>query len=245
MVVLPAAPGQEGQVLEVGDRWEGFRVEEVTTTEMVLAKQEGGQVVRKVLRLQVGGARRPKGTDRGSGDGAPAIPQKRVTLPYVGEKALVDAARRCFALGETTMRVVTLGGLTVPTPRGWEEQPEARAAALQEACSLAETASKDETTGCRAAYALRLAAFLDPSSETFESLRWHIRQVLASARIFGVRSAAEGAPVYLDPVERVTHFVSSFSDSRLGDRIGELAREIGQEALSFPPTPEELKARPK
>jgi hypothetical protein len=74
MVVLQAAPGQEGQVLQVGDRWQGFRVEKITNTEMVLAKQEGGQIVRKVLRLQVGGgARRPTGTGPATGGTRPGV----------------------------------------------------------------------------------------------------------------------------------------------------------------------------
>jgi len=59
MVVLQGAPGQPGVVLQVGDRYQGYRVERITNTELVLAKQEGGQIVRKTIRLQVGGAGRP------------------------------------------------------------------------------------------------------------------------------------------------------------------------------------------
>ena len=73
MVVLQAGPGQEGQVLQVGDRWQGFRVEKITNTEMVLAKQEGGKIIRKVLRLQVGGTRRPTGTGPQPGTTRPGV----------------------------------------------------------------------------------------------------------------------------------------------------------------------------
>lgn len=74
MVVLQAGPGQTGQVLQVGDRWQGFRVEKITNTEMVLAKQEGGQIVRKVLRLRVGGGGRPAtGTGPTTGGTRPGV----------------------------------------------------------------------------------------------------------------------------------------------------------------------------
>jgi len=74
MVVLQAQPGQEGQVLQVGDRWQGYKVEQITNTEMVLVKEEDGKTIRERVRLQVGGGtRRPGGTQPGPGGTRPGV----------------------------------------------------------------------------------------------------------------------------------------------------------------------------
>jgi len=73
MVVLQAQPGQEGQVLQVGDRWQGYKVEQITNTEMVLVKEEDGKTIRERVRLQVGGAGRRPGTQPGPGGTRPGV----------------------------------------------------------------------------------------------------------------------------------------------------------------------------
>ncbi len=88
MVILQAGRGEEqGAVLQVGDRFHGWRVEAITRNQMVLAKEEDGKVERRIIHLQqgggarrptAGGARRPAG---GTGAGAPrpgvAVPGAR------------------------------------------------------------------------------------------------------------------------------------------------------------------------
>jgi len=75
MVLLQARPGEAGAVLRVGDLWQGYRVERITNTEMVLAKEEDGKTVREVVRLQVGGTR--GGTRSGTGRPGVSVPGAR------------------------------------------------------------------------------------------------------------------------------------------------------------------------
>jgi hypothetical protein len=73
MVVLQGQPGQQGAVLQVGDLYQGYRVERITNTEMELSKEEGGQTIREIVRLQVGGGR-PGAGGRGGATPGPAQP---------------------------------------------------------------------------------------------------------------------------------------------------------------------------
>lgn len=70
MVILQAGPrGGEGAVLQVGDRFHGWKVEAITRNQMVLSKEEDGKVQKRIIHLQAGGgARRP--TARGGPGGA-------------------------------------------------------------------------------------------------------------------------------------------------------------------------------
>lgn len=78
MVVLQGAPGQPGTVLQVGDLYQGARVEKITNTEMVLVKEEDGTTVRRTIRLQVGAAgRRPGGPQSGPGRPGVTVPGAR------------------------------------------------------------------------------------------------------------------------------------------------------------------------
>jgi len=79
MVILQAGRGDEqGAVLQVGDRFHGWKVEAITRNQMVLSKEEDGKVQKRVIGLQTGGgARRPtsaRPTPRGGAGGGAATP---------------------------------------------------------------------------------------------------------------------------------------------------------------------------
>ncbi len=70
MVILQAGRGEDqGAVLQVGDRYHGWKVEAITRNQMVLSKEEDGQVQRRIVHLQTGGGARRPTPGRG---GAPA-----------------------------------------------------------------------------------------------------------------------------------------------------------------------------
>ncbi|MGQ9733147.1 MAG: hypothetical protein ACUVX8_17965, partial [Candidatus Zipacnadales bacterium] len=79
MVVLQGTGGQ-GQVLQVGDTYRGWRVEQIMRDRMILTKEEEGEVVRKTVHLRVGGAR----GERAPG-GAPGPRRPGVAVPGAGE----------------------------------------------------------------------------------------------------------------------------------------------------------------
>jgi hypothetical protein len=73
MVILqPRAPGQQGQVLQVGDRYKNdWRVESITRTQMVLSRIDDPKVKRTV-RLMMGAGGTPTGGAGRTAPGAPA-----------------------------------------------------------------------------------------------------------------------------------------------------------------------------
>lgn len=93
MVILQGTGGEQGKVLQVGDRYDGWRVESITRRQMILTKQEGGEQRRRIIRLQTGGGRggRTGGGggaatpgSRGGGGGQPGVRQPGGGFPGVG-----------------------------------------------------------------------------------------------------------------------------------------------------------------
>ncbi len=76
MVILQSGQGQEGAVLQVGDRWKGWRVESITKAQMILSREENGETRRRIIHLQTGGGGRRGGRNAPGtatpGDAAPA-----------------------------------------------------------------------------------------------------------------------------------------------------------------------------
>jgi len=250
------------QTYRVGDRLSDGRnpnirwtVQSIAKDAMVLSRQEGGRTITRTVHFigGGGGSQRAAGNPRppapGSGgesqEPGPAPPATR-SFRYAGAEKLADAAKRHAAVGEPQLRVLTLGAWMVGMPEAQGGLPTERSAARDEARLFSETSATAGQVGCRAALVMQCAIFLDPFKESVGALRWMVRQVVTSARVFGVCNTGEGgAPVYDDPAARTGRFFQSICGTALAEKVTQWADEGARETLSFPPTPEETKERPR
>jgi hypothetical protein len=80
MVILQGGRPGENAVLQVGDRYQGWKVEAIARNRMVLSKEEGGKKQTQVIYLQTGGGGRPTAGGRRPA-GTPATRQPGGVMP--------------------------------------------------------------------------------------------------------------------------------------------------------------------